>query len=232
MGRPRKDAATTPHSQTLDRGLRLLAAVVETSGSADVAMLAGRLDIHVSVVYRLMRTLEDHRFVHRTTDGRYEPGLGLAALAAGARRPVQDAALPELTRLAGEVGETAFLAVRDGDEAVTLATVEPPHGPAHVVYRPGTRHPVVMGAPGLALLAGDAPIADERTEVTETRRRGYGMSAGEVLPGLSSVASPVVTGSGRVAGAIALVFLRNDHDIDRLGELVATAARRVAVKLT
>ena len=54
---------------------------------------------------------------------------------------------------------TAFLVVRSGDEAVTVATVEPQDSTAHVVYRPGTRHPVDRGAPGLALThAGSAVI--------------------------------------------------------------------------
>ena len=52
---------------------------------------------------------------------------------------------------------TAFLVVRAGDEAVTVASVEPQNTAAHVVYRPGTRHPVGRGAPGLALLMPEPP---------------------------------------------------------------------------
>jgi DNA-binding IclR family transcriptional regulator len=233
VARPRKDGAEgAPHSQTLDRGLRLLSAVAAASAPADLAELAGAVGVHRSVAYRLVRTLEDHRLVRRTGEGRYEPGTALAALAASVRRPVQEAALPELTRLAARARATAFLAVRDGDDAVTVASVEPPHGPAHVAYRPGTRHPVDRGAPGLALLAGAAPRPGERPEVGRARARGYATSRGEVLAGLAAVAAPVVPAGGDVAGAVAVVFLPRAHDEAELGALVAEAAARVAAALT
>jgi DNA-binding IclR family transcriptional regulator len=232
MARPRKDPVegAVPHSQTLDRGLRLLAAVAEASTPADLAQLADRIGIHRSVAYRLVRTLEDHKLVRRTGDHRYEPGIGLAALSAGVRRPVQAAAMPELTRLAARAGATAFLAVPDGVEVVTLASVEPPSGPAHVAYRPGTRHPVELGAPGLAILAGGPPRPGERPEVELCRRRGYASSRGEVLPGLSSVAAPVRTG-GDVVGAVALVFLHVTHDAAQLGPWAAESAARIGTAL-
>jgi DNA-binding IclR family transcriptional regulator len=233
MARPRKaaQAGSPPHSQTLDRGLRLLTAVAESPGSADLVDLAAAVGVHRSVAYRLMRTLEDHRLVRRTGDGRYEPGIGLAALAANVRRPVQVAALPELPRLAARAGATAFLAVRDGGDAVTVASVEPPQGPAHVAYRPGSRHPVDRGAPGLAILAGGPPLAGERSEVAEARSRGYACSRGEVLPGVSSVAAPVVAGSGEVAGSVALVFLPDSRDLAETGALVVESAAVIAASL-
>jgi DNA-binding IclR family transcriptional regulator len=229
VARPRKDRPATPHSQTLDRGLRVLTAITEAGGPVDLAVLAAGVDLHRSVAYRLVRTLEDHRLVRRTADGRYEPGIGLAVLAASVRRPVQAAAMPELTRLAERARATAFLAVRDGDDAVTVASVEPPHGPAHVAYRPGSRHPVERGAPGLALLAGARPRAGERPEVTLARGRGYATSRGEVIPGLESVAAPVVRGGpeGTVAGAVAVVFLAGTADLADLGAMVVEAAAAV-----
>jgi DNA-binding IclR family transcriptional regulator len=236
MARPRKDPVDggTPHSQTLDRGLRLLTAIAESSAPADLAQLADSVGIHRSVAYRLVRTLEDHKLVRCTGDHRYEPGIALAALSAGVRRPVQAAALPELTRLAAQAGATAFLAVPDGAEAVTLASVEPPSGPAHVAYRPGTRHPVELGAPGLAILAGGPRRPGERPEVNLARRRGYASSRGEVLPGLSAVAAPVLVGpSGAevVVGAVALVFLHVTHDAAVLGPLAAESAAQISTNL-
>lgn len=232
MARPRKDQAV-PHSQTLDRGLRLLTAITDAGGPVDLAVLAGSVDLHRSVAYRLVRTLEDHRLVRRTADGRYEPGIGLAVLAAGVSRPVQAAAFPELTRLAARARATAFLAVRDGDDAVTVASVEPPHGPAHVTYRPGNRHPVGRGAPGLALLAGARPRAGERPDVALARERGYATSRGEVIAGLESVAAPVVRGGhgGTVVGAVAVVFLAGSADLAELGGFVVEAAAAVRAAL-
>jgi hypothetical protein len=149
-----------------------------------------RLGVHRSIVYRILRTLEDHRLVSRSSDGLCELGVGLAVLSRAVRRDLQAAALPELTYLADELGMTAFLVVADAAEAVTLLTVEPRHSSAHVAYRPGVRHPVDRGAPGLALLSGAARRSGERAEVAEARTRGWARSSGEVIPGMSSVAAP------------------------------------------
>jgi len=229
VARPRKDPAveSSPHSQTLDRGIRLLIAIAEAPTPLDLQQISAKLDVHRSIAYRLVRTLEHHGLVRLLPDGRYEPDLALAALSASVRRPLQSAAMPELTRLAAAAGATAFLAVRQADEVVTVASVEPPHVAAHVAYRPGTRHRVDRGAPGLAILAGEPMRAGERPEVERARRLGYATSSGEVVPGLSSVAAPIIRGSGDVAGAVALVFLHESQDINAIGAMVVVAATNI-----
>jgi DNA-binding IclR family transcriptional regulator len=135
------------------------------------------------------------------------------------------AAVPVLTGLANELGMTSFLVVRDGDDAVTIESVEPHASEVHLAYRPGIRHPVVVGAPGLALLAGGPPTDGERDEVAVIRRRGWAITAGEVIAGLASVAAPIPDGSGLVAGAVAVVHLAAaDVDTDAVGRRVVVAA--------
>jgi DNA-binding IclR family transcriptional regulator len=232
MARPRKtDGAAGPHSQTLDRGIRLLEALADAEGPVGIDPLASGLSVHRSIAYRMVRTLEDHRLVRRTADGRYEPGFGLSVLARGVSRPLQTAALPELTALANNVGLTAFLVVRDGEEAVTIASIEPRHSVAHVAYRPGVRHPVDRGAPGIALLAGEPPRPGERAEVAQSRSRGYAISRGEVLPGLAAAAAPIVTRRGDLAGAVAVVYLDGEVDHVPLGARLIEAARVIAAEL-
>ena len=134
-------------SQTLHRGLALLEMVAETPLSLpDVVRLSG---LHRSVVYRLLRTLEDHRLVERGADDLYRGGLGLVGLARSLTQDLGAATVAELTSLADDLGMTAFVVLRDGDEALTLFTVAPSTAAAHVTYRPGSRHPVDRGAPGL-----------------------------------------------------------------------------------
>jgi DNA-binding IclR family transcriptional regulator len=233
VARPRKTAQTAvPHSQTLDRGIALLEALVDSDTPLGLDDLAGAVGVHRSVAYRMVRTLEDRRLVRRTADGRYEPGFGLSVLARGVSRPLQTAALPELTALANDVGMTAFLTVRDGDESVTIASVEPRHADAHVAYRPGTRHPVDRGAPGLALLAGAPRRPGERREVGTARRRGYATSHGEVLPGLSAAAAPIVSARGEVLGAVAVVFLDRERDVEALGRRLIQAAAAIIAELS
>ncbi|MBN9201702.1 MAG: helix-turn-helix domain-containing protein, partial [Microbacterium chocolatum] len=146
------DAATAP-SQTLSRGIRILEILADARESLSIDEVARRLAVHRSVAYRLLRTLEDHGLTARDAAGRVVLGSRLAALAAGVAHDLQAEALPELTAVANELGMTCFLSVRDHDDAITLASVEPRHAVASVAQRPGTRHPVTVGAPGKAILS-------------------------------------------------------------------------------
>jgi DNA-binding IclR family transcriptional regulator len=125
----------------------------------------------------------------------------------------------------------AFLVVRAGDEAVTVASVEPQDTAAHVVYRPGTCHPVGRGAPGLALLMPDPPSSEDRVALREARRIGWASSHGEVIPGLRSIAVPVLGPDGGARAALAVVFVDEGADVERIGRAVAEAAEKVAATL-
>jgi DNA-binding IclR family transcriptional regulator len=217
---------TVAHSQTLDRGLRVLELLAE-GRPASVADVATALGLHRSIVYRSLRTLEEHRLAVRQADGRYVAGVGLVGLARSVAADLRSVAAAELSPLAEAVGATAFLVVPDGDEAVTVETVEPRRTVAHVAYKPGLRHALDHGAPGLAVLAGRPPVPGERDEVTAARARGWARSTGEVLAGMSSIAAPVVTSRG-VLGSVALVFVAGDLDEEAAARLVCGAAAAVA----
>jgi DNA-binding IclR family transcriptional regulator len=222
------DGAGAPQSQTLDRGLRILEHLATVGTAATVVEIGQATALHRSIAYRLLRTLEDHQLVERDAAGRYGLGLGVAALARGVRTGLQTAALPQLNALASDLGMTAFLVVRAGDEAVTVTSVEPPDSAAHVTYRPGTRHPIGRGAPGLALLIPEAPSPDDRNALTEARRLGWASSHGEVIPGIRSIAAPVVGPDGVARAALAVVFVDDGVDTTRLGHSVIAAADKVA----
>lgn len=224
MGQP-------PLSQTLDRGLRVLAAVAAADRPMSIPELAAAIEVHRSIVYRFVRTLEAHRLLAKRTDGLYELGLGLSALARSVNAALQSAALPELSDLANDVGMTAFIVVPDGEEAVTLVSVEPRRTQVHVAYRPGVRHAIYRGAPGIAILAGRTPQSGERENVTKARLAGWAYSYGEVLPGMRSVAAPVVDRWGNVPASVAVVYVADDIDRLALGRRVVAAAAAIAGRL-
>lgn len=223
--------AGSPHSQTLHRGVRVLEVLAESGGPLSIGEVGARLGLHRSIAYRIVRTLEDHQLVARDRDGRLTLGVGLAVLARSVKASLQAAALPELSLLANELQMTSFLVVHEGDEAVTVQSVEPRHSTVHVAYRPGVRHPVDRGAPGLALLAGGPPVAGERPGVAKARRTGWVTSHGEVLTGMRAVASPVVSRSGELAGAVSVVYVSSDHAVEDIGARVASAAAAIAGQL-
>jgi DNA-binding IclR family transcriptional regulator len=222
----------TALSQTLDRGLRVLEVLSQAPGPLSVVEIAAAIGLHRSVAYRLVRTLEQHRLVERDAAGGYAPGVGLAALARSVRRTLQAVALPELTALANTLRMTAFLVVRDGPEAVTIASVEPRAAAAHVAYQPGTRHPIDRGAPGLALLMPAAPADGDRDALRQARERGWAQSDSEVIPGLRSVAVPVPGGGPSAAAALAVVFVESAAPPASLAAELAAAAGRITRALS
>ncbi len=221
-----------PASQTLSRGIRVLEVLADAREPLAIDEIARRLEVHRSVAYRLLRTLEDHGLVSRDANGRILLGARMAALAAGVAHDLQAEALPELTDVANELGMTCFLSVLDHDECVTLASVEPRHAVASVAQRPGTRHPVTRGAPGKAILtllphAAWPADADEhlREEVADAAARGFSESHDEVIPSLRAVAVPLSI-RGRGPAAIAVVYLASTHEP---GEVAARLERSAAV---
>ncbi|SJN28214.1 Transcriptional regulator, IclR family [Microbacterium esteraromaticum] len=200
---------SVPASQTLSRGIRILEILADEPLTIDE--IAARLEVHRSIAYRLLRTLEDHRLAVREANGLVALGPRMAALAAGVAHDLQAAALPELTAVANELALTTFLAVLDADECITLSSVEPRHTIANVAQRPGARHPVTVGAPGKAILSlmpteqwpthAPSRLADE---VAEVRRRGYATSHDEVIPTVQSVAVPLAL-RGRRPAALAVI---------------------------
>jgi DNA-binding IclR family transcriptional regulator len=211
------DAAATP-SQTLSRGIRILEILADAREPLSIDETARRLGVHRSVAYRLVRTLEDHGLVTRDAAGRIQLGARMAALAAGVAHDLQAEALPELTAVANDLGTTCFLVVLDHDECVTLVSVEPRHAVASVAQRPGTRHPVTVGAPGKAILSvlprGQWPggVSDQlRDDVADAAARGFATSHDEVIPSLRSVSVPLVV-RGRQPAAIAVVYVASSHE--------------------
>ncbi|MEO8264182.1 MAG: helix-turn-helix domain-containing protein [Ilumatobacteraceae bacterium] len=218
---------TVAPSQTLDRGLACLDFVAASDRAVSVDATAAALGLHRSIVYRLLRTLEMRHLVERDGEGDYTAGTYLAVLSRSVRRSLRAAAAPVLANLAERLQMTSFLVAVDGDEAVTLDSVEPTSLNAHVAYRPGTRHPIDRGAPGIALLAGLPPMPHERDAVTEARQVGWAYSEAEVIAGLAAIAAPIGD-----QGAIAVLWLAgNPIDTSTVAERVAAAAGDVRARL-
>ena len=232
------DAQDPPHSQTLSRGIRVLEILAEADGPLTIAELSTALGVHRSIAYRILRTLEDHGLVVRDQAGAVQLGPRMAALARSVAHDLQSAALPALTAVANELGMTAFLTVLDRHDVVTLVSVEPTHAHAAVAQRPGTRHPLASGAPGIAIQANLTEAQwraldseHPRAEASLARERGFATSHDEVIPGLASVAVSL-TVPGQAPAAIAVVYVANGRDVDAIGARLRLAADAVARELS
>ena len=209
-------------SQTLDRGLRVLEVLAQTSGGLTISELSTELGVNRTVVYRLVTTLEGHALVRRDGRGRLHIGLGVLQLSAGVQPELREQAVPVLRGLAEQTGCTAHLTVADGDEALALAVVEPSWTDFHVSYRVGARHPLEQGAAGKAILLGRRGPEVERT--------AYAATAGELQTGARGLAAPVLGVEGLEA-SVGIVTLGSEIDEGSLAPTVCAAARDIAARL-
>lgn len=221
--------AAAPHSQTLSRGIRVLEVLAESTTPLSIAALAEAVGVHRSIVYRILRTLEDHGLVSRDAAGIVSLAPRMAVLARGVERDLQASALPELTAAANDLLMTAFLVVLDHTECVTLVSVQPRVGAATVAQRPGTRHSLSVGAPGIAIqsMLTDRQLADHgvstRREETEiVRETGWATSRDEVIAGLSSVAVPLAA-EGCPPAAVAVVYVAGSLSESAVGTRLLAA---------
>jgi DNA-binding IclR family transcriptional regulator len=212
----------SPILQTLSRGIQALEVLAESDAPVSIGDLARRLGLHRSITYRVVRTLEEHRLVAREPSGDLRLGASLASLARNVSRDLQTAALPELTQIANELGMTAFLAIHDEDDAVTLVSVEPRAAVAAVAQRPGTRHSLDRGAPGRAVRR----LVDDERE----GRLPYETSQNEVIQGLSSIAVPL-DAPGQQPAAIAVVYLSKPVDIPSIGRRLSEGANVICSEI-
>ncbi len=229
--------------QTLGRGLEMLEALRD--GPRTVAWLTESLGLERSAAYRIVRTLEAHRYVTRTEEGRYR--LGLASWELGVRttdvHDVRASAGREMSRLVEHFGETTHLSVYDRGEVVYVDRREGTQ-PIRSYTRLGGRAPATCVATGKALLAHQSDEEIDRvvtcaleafTPVTMTRpaalraqlreiRRGCpAVNRGEWREDVGGIALPVLDGTGQAIAAIGLsgpvhrIFARRDEFATALG---------------
>ncbi|HEX2916622.1 MAG TPA: helix-turn-helix domain-containing protein [Chloroflexia bacterium] len=221
---------TTPSAQTLDRGLRALEILAQETGGLSANDLATRLGVHRTISYRILGTLAEHHLVTRTAEGRFRLGAGILALSRNFAAQLQAAAMPELANLAEDLGATACLSVADGSEAVVVLSIEPRHTHIHVSYRTGFRHPLAVGASGIAILAGRPAEAQEREAITAARKLGYALTRDEIERGACGLAAPLLI-AGRPAEASIGVVALGEIEVEKAAPRVREAAKAIEAAL-
>ncbi|MBW8482976.1 IclR family transcriptional regulator [Actinomadura parmotrematis] len=113
--------------RSLERTFELLEHLADAGGELALSELAEASGLPMPTIYRLMRTLVNHGYVRQEPSKRYALGPRLIRLGEGAGRMLGSWARPALKRLVDELGETANMAVLEGDEAVYVAQVPSRH---------------------------------------------------------------------------------------------------------
>jgi IclR family acetate operon transcriptional repressor len=218
----------TPPIQSLDRGLVILEAVAKSRRPVSTAELAGLLGIDHSSAFRLSTTLKRRGFL-ACPSGRTEYILGPAIWRLSRQYDWSNMLVSvchgDLKALADQTGETAHLAVREGQHALFAdhATSN------HVIVisgQTGEAIPLHCTAHGKALLAdfdkpqlealfGDAPLRagadstivplDRLAETcAQIRAIGFATDTEEYQAGICCVAAPIRDKDGSVIASIGI----------------------------
>ena len=209
-------------SQTLARGLRALEIIGVTEPPISVAALSQQLDIHRSMGYRLVKTLEQSGFVARDAQGGLIMGTKLAVLARGVAKDLLSIAEPELAAIAEQLEMTAFIVTYDGEFAVTLSSAEPKNLETTLGKKPGSRHAIGQGAPG--------KVIQSMLKPKKFPPQAFEVSENEVIQGIASIAVPLHLRSGQPA-AIAVLYLPHDVKVAQVVKVLTSAANRIAAAM-
>lgn len=229
-----KPVAKTNTLQTLDRGLLALELIATRVGGISIAELAAELEVHRAIAYRLVATLEMHGLVARRRDGRIVAGPGVLRLAASFLPQFRALARPFLERLARDTSATAFVTVAEGEECTALQVCEPEGVDFRVSYRIGSRHPITLGAAGLAILAARPAAAGDPAPLRQARSQGYSLTRGELQQGAVGIACALRGAEGETLPLEACVGVVAMEGLDtaRCATLVVACADELGRALT
>jgi DNA-binding IclR family transcriptional regulator len=198
-------SAHTEGGETARRALRLIEAVVTAGEPVVLGDLVELVGLSKSTCYRLVRVLQDERYLDRAESGGYSVGSRLVGVAAAVlpQAALYQAARPALRLLADATGETATLHVRSGNRSVLVLGAESADQVLRRAATVGETAWLGRGSSGQAILAhlpeaDAAPIIAQasdadavRAELAQARSAGYALSYGANHPGVHGVAAPV-----------------------------------------
>lgn len=231
MTRKRNSPSRVAHTvPVLCKALRVFEAVARSSGGATTKELAVLLGISPTTCYRILQSFAAQGWLSSRRGGAYELSFALVPLL----RPLLHHELlietvsEPLRELATVTGLTAKLTVRQGDNAVTLASAPSPKSTA-ITSRVGSVVSLAIGSSGAALLSAlpDEEIADilakaapevwERQDradvqrrIREARKDGVCFDHGSFQPHIHTLSAPLVVPPRGIVAAITLLGFPQD----------------------
>lgn len=245
---PHDDRPRGPDSvRVLVKAMAVLELLAE-QGEMSLQDISGQLDLNKSTCHRILSTLSGGDFVERSGPGSYQLGVGAFRVgsAMGRRMKVHERVLPAMQELYKATGETVFLCIPRGDEAVCVERLDGRFASTHTLRIGGTIALQVGAAPRVLLAARPDEEIDEyvarspgmasspatlRTQLRKIRADGYAVSRDDVEPGVKAFGAPIRDLTGQVVAAVSLSGLTihlPDEGEQRMLVLIRDAADRAS----
>jgi DNA-binding IclR family transcriptional regulator len=234
-----------PGTQSLRRAIAILK-ILSNSPPDGIKLteVATRNELHVATCHRLLRALSEEGlvlFTDATKTYRLGPELRRLGWCADQHSGLERTLNPVLERVAERTGDTVFLSVRSGMNAVCLARRQGVYPVRALVLDIGSISPLGVGAGSVALCASLSDsliakiLAHHETEysrfnlqpsdvvelVNRTRAQGYAVSDGRVILDCTGVGVLVSTGVGDEKASISVAAVNSRMSPDRRKEIVA-----------
>ncbi len=230
-------------SQSLERGLAILACFTAERPVRGIADLADELGMSRSTTHRYVVTLVALGYLEQDAQRKYRLGLRVTDLGMSALNSMslREHAHPYLEELRRETNFTVNLAILDGEEILYVDRVRGSRQGQHKIdfdLHVGSRLPAYCTALGKLLLAylpdgeqksvlgsmkltkrGPNTIASKkalRTELEQINEEGMAVDDEELAAEVQAIAAPVRSGGGDVVAAVNLVAARSMITVDEL----------------
>ncbi|AFU00055.1 IclR family transcriptional regulator [Nocardia brasiliensis] len=209
--------------QSIERAFGLLETMADEGGMMGLSQLATASGLPLPTIHRLVRTLVDLGYLRQEPSRQYVLGPKLIKLGESSAHMLSVRARPQLARLVDELGESANMAMLDGDQIVYVAQVPSRHS-MRMFTEVGRRVLPHCTAVGKVLLAGmpaeqtrellqrtGMPRYTEHTitdpvefaaQLTTAAQHGYAMDEGEQELGVRCVAVAVPDAPAQLAISI------------------------------
>ncbi|MEW6263889.1 MAG: IclR family transcriptional regulator [Thermodesulfobacteriota bacterium] len=232
----------TVHS--LERGLDLLELLAEGPPEKALSQISQAAGFNPTTAHRILKALKSRGYVQQnpaTSD--YGLTLKLFELGQKAIRHVnfREQAVIVLRNIARRTGETAYLFIRDGDEAICLERIEGSNFVKVFFVEVGDRRPLYVGAAARVLLAYQREEVIERVidrfsqdhsdeglwgepevlrdALKQIREQGYSLNFYPAT-GAAALGCPVRSYAGEVVASISISGVTDHFAPDKLPYLV------------
>jgi IclR family KDG regulon transcriptional repressor len=239
---------------TVGKAMAVLDQVAAVGRPVRFGRLLEDSDLPKATLYRLLQTLTQQSLLSFDPDRQtYALGVRLVRLAHAAwqQSSLAPIARPHLDRLSAEVGETVHLAQLDAGQVLYVDKRNAAR-PVEMFSDAGKVGPAYCTGVGKAMLAFldegalEVALAQQsfhrftpatlcsvaalRAELTEVRAAGHAFDREEHEPGIICVAVPVLSGGGRIMGALSVTAPTTRMTLDGLKAL-APELKETATKI-
>lgn len=220
--------------QTIERAFGLLETMADNDGIMGLSALAAESGLPLPTIHRLVRTLVDLGYLRQEPNRQYVLGPRLIRLGESSSRMLSTWARPHLAHLVDELGESANLAMLDGDQIVYVAQVPSRHS-MRMFTEVGRRvlpHCTAVGKAVMADMDADEvrdilsrtgmprhtpnTMTDPKkfaAALAQTAEQGYALDEGEQEVGVRCVAVAVPDAPSRLALSVSGPATRMTEDL-------------------